>query len=284
MGERSRAAEPRLLRVGHSPDPDDAFMYFGLASGAVEVPGCRVEHVLEDIATLNRRAARGELEVTAVSARALVECAERYYVMTCGASVGRGYGPLVVARQPRPLAGARVAVPGRSTTAALLAELYLEPCTFVERPFDAIFAAIERGEVDAGVVIHEGQLTFAARGLVRLADLGKRWTEQTGLPLPLGVDLVRRDLGRELAAHFARALVESIRYAEEHEEEALAYALRFGRGVDRATGDRFVRMYVNRDTVDLGPEGKRALEELFRRAHERGLVARMPRLDFIAPA
>jgi 1,4-dihydroxy-6-naphthoate synthase len=270
-----------VLRFGHSPDPDDAFMFYGLATGAVRVRDFEVRHVLEDIESLNRRAQTAELEITAVSAHAYARLADRYWVMRTGASVGRGYGPLVVARGAAglgDLAGRLVALPGEWTTAALVFGLFAPPCTVVQRPFDAILDEVAEGRADAGVLIHEGQLTFADRGLRRLADLGELWQGETGLPLPLGLDVVRADLGRPLADEVSRGLRASIEYARAHEDDALDYALRYGRGLERERGRRFVNMYVNDDTLDLGDEGERALATLYRRAAERGLIARAPEL------
>jgi 1,4-dihydroxy-6-naphthoate synthase len=277
----------QVLRFGHSPDPDDAFMFYGFATGAVTVDGCRVEHVLEDIESLNRRAQTAELEMTAVSAHAYARLADRYWVMRTGASVGRGYGPLVVARAGAgpaglaDLAGRTVALPGAWTTAALVFGLYAPACRTVQRPFDAILDDVATGRADAGVIIHEGQLTFAEHGVRRLADLGELWRADTALPLPLGLDVVRRDLGRPLADAASRALLASIEYARAHEEEALDYALRYGRGLERELGRRFVNMYVNADTLDLGEEGERALGALYERAAARGLIERAPRLEIV---
>jgi 1,4-dihydroxy-6-naphthoate synthase len=274
----------RVLRFGHSPDPDDAFMFYGLATGAVRVRDYEVQHVLEDIESLNRRAQTAELEITAVSAHAYARLSDRYWVMRTGASVGRGYGPLVVAREAASLAdlaGRRVALPGAWTTAALVFVLYAPECKIVQRPFDAILGDVASGRVDAGVLIHEGQLTFADHGVRQLADLGQLWQAETGLPLPLGLDVVRADLGRPLADEVSRALRASIEYARAHEDDALDYALRYGRGLERELGRRFVNMYVNGDTLDLGDEGERALAALYHRAVERGILERAPVLVFV---
>lgn len=276
----------RVLRIGHSPDPDDAFMFYGLACGAVQIEGHRVEHVLEDIASLNIRALRGELEVTALSAAAYPHVAGNYRLLAAGASLGVGYGPVLVSRKEvraSDLAGRTVAIPGRSTTAYLLLCLYLEGFRAVEVPFDRIPQAVLHGEVDAGLLIHEGQLTHRRIGLVPVLDLGAQWQEETGLPLPLGLDAVRRDLGEDLQAGISRALAESIRYAFCYEEEALDYAMQFGRGIDRETCRRFVRMYVNDYTLDLGEDGKRALLALYERAHARGLIPAVPPIDPLPP-
>lgn len=273
-----------VLRIGHSPDPDDAFMFYGLACGAIEIKGHRVEHVLEDIASLNKRAMRGELEGTALSAAAYPHVAGGYRLLPVGASLGIGYGPLVVCREGArvgDLSGSTIAIPGRSTTSYLLLRLYLEDFQAVEIPFDRIPQAVLEGEVDAGLLIHEGQLTHPQLGLAPVLDLGARWREETGLPLPLGLDAVRRDLEEGLQAEISKALARSIRYAFTHEEEALDYALRFGRGIDRQTCRQFVHMYVNDYTLDLGEEGRRALLALYERAHRRGLIPAVPPLDLL---
>jgi 1,4-dihydroxy-6-naphthoate synthase len=271
-----------VLHIGHSPDPDDAFMFFGIATGAVSLPGWEVRHVLADIETLNEWAFRGTLEVTAISAAVYPWVAETYRLLRVGASVGRRYGPKLLARTPSSpddLRGRRIAVPGRYTTAFLLLRLYLPDCRPVPMAFDRIPTAVARGEVDAGLVIHEAQLTYPAWGLYEIADLGRWWAETTGLPIPLGVDVVRRDLGEAVAVAVADLLRRSILYAQVHADEALAYALRFGRGLDVETGRSFIRMYVNDDTLDLGPDGERALQTLYTMAHERGIVPTVPVLD-----
>jgi 1,4-dihydroxy-6-naphthoate synthase len=274
----------QVLRFGHSPDPDDAFMFYGFAAGAIRVRDYAVEHVLEDIESLNRRAQTAELEITAVSAHAYARLSDRYWVMRTGASVGRGYGPIVVARGVRSLselAGKRVALPGAWTTAALVYGLLAPPAEVVQRPFDAILRDVSSGAVDAGVIIHEGQLTFADHGLDRVADLGELWQSETGLPLPLGLDVVRRDLGRPLADEISHALRASIDYARAHEDEAVDYALRYGRGLDRELCRRFVNLYVNEDTLDLGVEGERAPRTLYARAVERGILEWAPELVIV---
>ncbi len=276
---------PRLLRFGHSPDADDAFMFYGFHAGLAEIPGARVEHVLEDIQSLNRRALeRGDLEITAVSAHAYAFLGDRYAVLACGASMGQGLGPVLVAREPRPLsslAGRRVAMPGPLTTAALLLRCECPDCLPVEVMFDRIPAAVAAGEVEAGVIIHEGQLTYRDEGLVKIVDFGELWRERDQLPVPLGLDVVRRDLGPPLMRAASVGFRASIQAALDHEEEALAYALRFGRGLDRARGRRFVRMYVNELTLDLGDTGRRALARLYERALAAGAIPRAPTLDVV---
>jgi 1,4-dihydroxy-6-naphthoate synthase len=275
----------RTLRFGHSPDADDAYMFFGFHSGRAGVAGCRVEHVIEDIQSLNRRALeRGDLEITAVSAHAYAHLADRYAVLSCGASMGIGYGPMVVARESRPLEslrGARVAIPGPLTTAALLLRLECPECVPVEVRFDRITAAVKAGEVEAGVIIHESQLTYEAEGLVKVLDFGELWLERDRLPVPLGLDVVRRDLGPELARAVSVGFRASIQDALDHEEEAIRYALQFGRGLDVPQGKRFVHMYVNELTLDMGERGRRALEALYARAVRGGLLPSAPALDVV---
>ncbi len=275
----------KTLSIGHSPDADDAFMFYGLACGRVAVPGYRVDHVLDDIETLNRRAHAAELDVTAISAAVYPEVQHHYRIMSCGASVGRRYGPVVLAREPlsiADLAGKRIAVPGQHTTAYLLFRLRVDAeIVPVMMGFDRIMGAVTAGEVDAGIVIHEGQLTWPSSGLRLVVDLGAAWTEETGLPIPLGLDVVRRGLGNDTMDAVARALKQSILLAHGEEETAVDYAMRFGRGVDRETCRAFVRMYVNDDTVDLGDDGRRALEALYDRAVRRGLLTTRPSLDIL---
>jgi 1,4-dihydroxy-6-naphthoate synthase len=275
----------RTLRFGHSPDADDAYMFFGFHTGRASVAGCRVEHVLEDIQSLNSRALeRGDLEITAVSAHAYASLAERYAVLACGASMGIGYGPVVVAREPRTLAslrGSRVAIPGPLTTAALLLRIECPECVPVEVMFDRIPAAVMRGDVEAGVIIHESQLTYRAEGLTKVLDFGELWQQRDGLPVPLGLDVVRRDLGPGLMRAVSAGFRASIEDALAHEEEAIRYALRFGRGLDVSQGKRFVHMYVNDLTLEMGETGRRALERLYARAVGAGLIASPPVLDVV---
>ena len=275
----------KILRVGHSPDPDDAFMFYGLAHGHVKIRDYRIEHVLEDIESLNRRAATRDLEVTAISAHAYPRVADAYHILATGASMGRGYGPVLVAKRPMPLAdlrGKRIAIPGPWTTAALLTAIYVEGHRPVEIMFDQIPQAVLAGDVDAGVVIHEAQLTYEAMGLAKIADYGELWAAETaGLPLPLGLDVVRADLGPELCRDINRGLRESIVYARAHLEEAIDYALTFGRGLERGLGKRFVGMYVSEDTVDMCQPGREALRLLFKRGAEKGVIPEVPELVVI---
>lgn len=289
MSSLDQPPQDGVLRFGHSPDPDDAFMFYGFEAGGVrvEVPGggrWKVEHVLEDIQSLNERAMRGELEITAVSAHAYPFVQDQYWVMRTGVSMGDGYGPLVVAREPmewKDLKGARIAIPGLLTTAMLTLKLFLPEFRPVLIPFDQILEYVRKGGADAGVVIHEGQLTYDRSGLVRVADLGRMWMDETGLPLPLGLDLVRKDLGHELASAASAALRQSITYAREHKEDAIAYALNYGRGLDAALGLRFVQMYVNDWTYDMGEKGRLALAALLDRAADAGLTPRVEDLRLV---
>jgi len=274
-----------LIRVAHSPDSDDAFMFYALAGGLIDTGDLEFEHVLADIESLNRAAFDGRYEVTAVSIHAYAHLDERYALLASGASMGDGYGPVVVTREPvgpAELASVDVAIPGTLTSAALALELWNPSLKTVVRSFDEIVPAVLAGEVGAGVVIHEGQLTWQEEGLHRVVDLGVWWGEQTGgLPLPLGGNVVRRDLGDELMARLARLLRRGIEYSLEHRSEALDYALGYGRGLDRGKADRFVGMYVNELTVDYGDRGRSAVRQLLERAHAAGLIPRIPRLDFI---
>lgn len=273
-----------VLKIGHSPDPDDAFMFCALSNGAVKIRDYRIEHVLEDIESLNQRAMREELEVTAISAHAYLSIADTYWIMATGASMGEGYGPVVVSRSARrkdQLKGKRIAIPGERTTAALLARIYLEDFDALVKPFDQIFDAVDSGEADAGVIIHEGQLTYASRGYHKVADFGELWEKDTGLPLPLGLDVVRRDLGLELAREINGAMRDSIDWAYANEEEALTYALKFGRGLERELGRRFVKMYVSGLTRDMGESGEKALETLYRKARESGVIDQAPEVELV---
>ncbi len=283
---------PRVIRLAHSPDADDAFMFWALAAGRIDTGGRRYAHELGDIESLNRRALAGELEVTAVSFHAYAHLADRYALLAHGASVGDRYGPRIVSPVPRPsdpraALGAPdllVAVPGELTTAFLTLKLYQPAARHVVVPFDQIEDYVARGRAQAGLLIHEGQLTFADRGLHLWADLGEWWHDETGLPLPLGGNVVRRDLGRALMQDIAHDLKASIQYGLSHRAEALAHATAYSRGLDADRTDRFVAMYVNDYTVDYGATGRRAVAELLRRAHGAGLVAGPVDVTFVAAA
>ncbi len=269
--------------LAHSPDADDAFMFWGLASGRVETPGLAFEHVLADIETLNRWAAEGRAEVTAVSAASYPRFARHYQPLLSGASVGEGYGPVVVARAGA--AGlppsARVGVPGRGTTARLLLKLWRGELEEVELRFDDVPAAVLSGAVDAGVLIHEGQLTFMEMGMELVEDLGRWWSEETGLPLPLGLVVVRRDLPLQVRQAISHAVRASVLAALASREEALEHALAFGRGLDPERATRFVGMYVNRETLELSPRAREGLLLLYRLGYQAGLLPEPPPLDFV---
>ncbi len=280
-----------LIRVGHSPDPDDAFMFYALAQEKIATGDYRFQHELVDIETLNRRAFSGELELTALSLHAYAHLSDRYLLCTCGASVGDRYGPLLVApspRSPEQLAHGTVAVPGTLTTAYLVLRMCLgAEFRQITAPFDQILDVVAarhyQGQpIDAGLIIHEGQLTYAEQDLHLVLDTGQWWADQTGLPLPLGANALRKDLSPQTIQDVHRLLQESIRYGLEHREEALKYALGFGRGLDRAKADRFVQMYVNDWTLELGDQGRRAVTELLTRGHAAGVIPQLVVPEFVA--
>jgi 1,4-dihydroxy-6-naphthoate synthase len=278
---------PRRVQVGHSPDPDDAFMFYAIAKEKIDLRGYEIVQVLEDIESLNRRCLEGELEVSAVSIHAYAHLAERYALMPCGASMGDGYGPIVVAREPMDpstLVERTIAVPGTMTSAFLSLQLYLgRSFSFKVVPFDQILDVVAAGDVDAGLVIHEGQLTYGDAGLHRVVDLGLWWADRTdGLPLPLGGNVVRKDLGPAVMKDLTEILAASIGYGLDHREPALTYALDFGRGLDDTLADRFVGMYVNELTRDYGERGRKAIERLLEEGAEAGLVPRIRDLEFVS--
>jgi 1,4-dihydroxy-6-naphthoate synthase len=273
------------ITVAHSPDSDDAFMFFGLASGAVDTRGIQVDQVLADIETLNRAALEGRYEVTAVSFHAFAHLVDRYALLPHGASMGDKYGPIVVARQdgPAQVKGTRIAIPGTLTTAYLTLRLYEPDFEYTVVPFDRIQQAVAEGQADAGLLIHEGQLTYAEEGLRKIVDLGEWWAEHTaGLPLPLGGNVIRRDLGHEMIRNVSKLLHDSIAYALSHREQAVEYALQFGRGLDRDRTDKFVGMYVNNLTLSYGERGRRAVERLLTDAYDKGLIPRPVPVEFAA--
>jgi 1,4-dihydroxy-6-naphthoate synthase len=274
-----------LIRLGHSPDPDDAFMFWGLASGRVDPRGFEFEHVLADIQTLNEWALEGRLEVTAISLHAYPHVQQHYALLPHGASMGSGYGPIVVAREPmsrEQLGGVRISVPGEMTTAFLVLRMYLGDFEYGEAPFDRILDQVREGQADAGLLIHEGQLTYDGLGLHKVVDLGEWWLLETGLPLPLGVNAARRDLGEDVLRELSSVLEASIRAGLDNREEALSYAGGFGRGLDAELTDRFVGMYVNELTCDYGDEGRAAVQELLRRGEAIGAFPEPVRVDFVA--
>ncbi len=278
-------AENRIIYVGHSPDPDDAFMFHALANGKIDTGGLIFKHELQDIETLNRRALKGELEVTAVSIHAYAYLLDKYALLPSGCSMGDRYGPMVVARRPcniDDLQKLRIAVPGTMTTAFLTLRLLL-PGGFEYDviPFDQIIEAVASGKYDAGLIIHEGQLTFQNQGLNLIVDLGVWWHEKTGLPLPLGGNVVRRDLGPKLIAQISSLLKQSIRYALDHRAEALQHALNYARDMDMKLADQFVGMYVNDWTLDYGPRGRQAVRRLLEEAHKAGIIPSIMDVEFV---
>ena len=275
----------KKITVAHSPDSDDAFMFYGLASGNVETGGIVVDQVLADIETLNRAAFEGRYEVTAVSFHAYAHLTHKYALLPHGASMGDRYGPIVVAREggPTEVKGTRIAIPGTLTTAYLALRIYEPGFEYVVVPFDQIQQAVLEGRAAAGLLIHEGQLTYADDGLRKIVDLGEWWAERTGgLPLPLGGNIIRRDLGPEMIARVSKMLHDSIAYALSHRAEAVEYALQFGRGLDRAKTDRFVGMYVNDLTLSYGERGRQGVERLMADAFDRGLIPQRVPVEFAA--
>ena len=272
------------IHVAHSPDSDDAFMFYALAAGKIDTEGLTYVHELQDIEGLNQRAMRGELEVTAVSIHAYAYLSDRYSLLPHGASMGDRYGPRLVAREPADrseVKGKRIAIPGPLTSAYLALQLYEPDFTPVFTPFDAIEDAVVTGEVDMGLLIHEGQLTFAERGLHLVADMGEWWFQETGLPLPLGGNVVRKDLGPELTRKISRHLRDSIAYGLEHRVGALDHAMQYARGLDRSKADTFVGMYVNDWTLDYGDRGRQAVRLFLQRGVEAGLVKKPVTVEFV---
>jgi 1,4-dihydroxy-6-naphthoate synthase len=275
----------RTIRVAHSPDSDDAFMFYALAENLIDTGDIEFVHELQDIETLNRRAMAGELEVTAVSIHAYAYIADRYALLPHGASMGEGYGPRLVAREalsPDELEGRSVAVPGLLTSAYLALRMFLPDVETEVVPFDEIIEHVAAGKADAGLIIHEGQLTFASEGLHLVTDLGEWWAGETGgLPLPLGGNVIRRDLGDHLIRRVSRLLRESIAYGLQHRAPAIAHARQYGRGLDESQTDEFVGMYVNQRTLDYGPDGRRAVQMFLDRGHAEGLIPRRVEVDFV---
>lgn len=274
----------QTIHVAHSPDSDDAFMFYALATNKVGLPGVKFTHVLSDIEDLNRRALAGEFEVTAVSFHAYPYLQDRYRLLNHGGSVGYGYGPMIVSARPmtpEEVRGKVIAIAGERTTSALALKLWAPEVKTTVIAFDQIIPAIVEGKVEAGLLIHEGQLTYASAGLHRVLDLGKWWLDETNLPLPLGGNVVRRDLPGDFAAELSKVLKASIQYGLEHREEALAYAHQFARDMDDRLADQFVGMYVNERTLGYGDDDKRAIAELLDRGHKLGIIPHAPRLDFL---
>ncbi|MCY3724430.1 MAG: ABC transporter substrate-binding protein [Candidatus Poribacteria bacterium] len=271
------------IRIGHSPDSDDAFMFYALAKGLIPTDPYEIVHVIEDIETLNQRALAAELEVTAISVHAYAYVAKDYVFMPCGASIGDQYGPLVVSKTPiDTLAGKRIAIPGKMTTAYLTLSLYQPNFEAETRPFDKILDAVQQDEVDAGLIIHEGQLTYAREGLHKVIDLGEWWYEETGLPLPLGANVIRRNLGTPKIREITALLKQSIQYSLEHRERGLAYAMTYARDMETALADKFVGMYVNDYTLDYGEKGRAGVRELLHRGTIAGIIPHGVEADFVS--
>ncbi len=280
----SVSAPVREINVAHSPDSDDAFMFYGLATNKVRVPGLRFNHTLCDIETLNQKAQEGVYDVTAVSFHAYPYIQDSYALMSCGGSVGDGYGPMVVS--PRPFSQSeikniKIAVPGKLTTAYLALMLFAPGIEVEVVPFDQIIPQVLEGKYEAGLIIHEGQLSYSKAGLQRVVDLGKWWQKVTGLPLPLGGNAIRRALGAETIASVSQALRDSIQYALDHREEALSYAMQFARDLDTQLADKFVGMYVNERTLDYGDDGREAVRRLLDMGHKAGIIPITPRVEWV---
>jgi 1,4-dihydroxy-6-naphthoate synthase len=275
----------REISIAHSPDSDDAFMFYGLATNKVRVPGYKFTHTLTDIETLNHRAINEAFyDVTAISFHAYPYLQEKYTLMACGGSVGEGYGPMIVSSRKLTLPQVRktrIAVPGTLTTAYLTLKLFAPEVETAVVPFDKIIPAVAAGEFDAGLIIHEGQLTYANDGLIKLLDLGQWWREQTGLPLPLGGNAIRRSLGPETLLTTTNALRNSIQHALDNREEALAYAMQFARDLDPTLANRFVGMYVNERTLNYGPDGREAIQKLLAMGFDRGVIPHRANVDFV---
>ncbi len=280
------AAHPtKEISIAHSPDSDDAFMFYGLATSKIRVPGFKFRHTLTDIETLNQRAIKEAFyDVTAISFHAYPYIQENYALMACGGSVGEGYGPMIVARQPythEEIRKTRVAIPGVLTTAYLTLKIFAPEIETVAVPFDRIIPEVLAGNFDAGLIIHEGQLTYSHSGLHKVIDLGQWWREQTGLPLPLGGNAIRRSLGRETMLTVTQALRDSIQHALDNREAALEYAMQFARDLDTRLADKFVGMYVNERTLNYGEDGKDAIRKLLQMGHERGIIPAAAKIDFV---
>jgi 1,4-dihydroxy-6-naphthoate synthase len=275
--------DKREITLGHSPDPDDAFMFYALAADKIETEGLSFRHVIEDIETLNRRALKGELDITAVSIHAYAYVLDQYALLTSGASIGDNYGPLIIAPKPmslEELRAVKIAVPGKMTTAYLALRLCVGDVDTVVIPFDQIMDAVERGDAGAGLLIHEGQLTYADRGFYKVADLGEWWMQETGLPLPLGGNAIKKSLGPELIEKVSRLLRESIEYGLAHRTDAVRHSMAYARGMKTELADKFVGMYVNDYTIDYGDRGREAVRLLLERGHQAGIIPNPVEIQF----
>jgi 1,4-dihydroxy-6-naphthoate synthase len=283
--QTATAEKLRIISVAHSPDSDDAFMFYGLATNKVRIPGLEFQHTLCDIETLNRKALEGHYDVTAISFHAYPYLQEKYALLTSGGSVGEGYGPMVVSTRALSLDDMKertIAVPGTMTTAYLALKLFAPQIETSVVPFDQIIPRVLAGDYEAGLIIHEGQLTFSRSGLHRILDLGQWWREQTGLPLPLGGNAIKRDLGIELMRHVGSALRQSIQYGLDHRSEALNYAMQFARDLDPEMANRFVGMYVNQRTLDYGDDGRAAITRLLEMGYKAGIIPIAPNVEFVS--
>jgi 1,4-dihydroxy-6-naphthoate synthase len=278
------ATKTRTITVAHSPDSDDAFMFYGLATNKVRTPGLKFAHTLCDIETLNRRALEGFFDVSAISFHAYPYVQQKYALLPHGGSVGDGYGPMIVAARPytiEEIKREKIAVPGTLTTAYLTLKIFDPRIETEVVPFDRIIPEVQQGKYVAGLIIHEGQLTFAASGLHKVLDMGRWWRDRTGLPLPLGGNAVRRDLGEDVIHSVSSALRRSIQYALDHREEALQYALQFARDLEPHLANQFVGMYVNQRTLDYGDDGRQAVERLLTMGYEAGIITQKPQVEFV---
>ncbi len=278
------STQVRDISVAHSPDSDDAFMFYGLATNKVRVSGLKFNHTLCDIETLNQKAKEGFYDITAISFHAYPYLQDKYALLASGGSVGEGYGPMIVSSRPITLDEVRkkkIAIPGMLTTAYLTLKLCAPEIETEIVPFDQIIPAIQRGDYEAGLIIHEGQLTYSRDGLHKVLDLGIWWRDLTGLPLPLGGNAIRRDLGRELMSSCGQALKDSIQYGLDHRDEALEYAMQFARDLDPAMANRFVGMYVNERTIDYGTDGREAIEKLLNMGYDAGIITKKPKMDWV---
>jgi 1,4-dihydroxy-6-naphthoate synthase len=294
--EQMKKENPEILTLGHSPDPDDAFMFYAMAENKIDLRGYRFKHRLEDIQTLNERAQRGELHISAISIHAYPYVADKYALLPCGASMGDGYGPLMVRKHPTPiqrstpnqernaresLRNATIAVPGNMTSAFLALQLFLGEFNFIVVPFDKIFDFVESGRTDAGLIIHEGQLTYARSGFEKVVDLGEWWKRQTGLPLPLGGNVVRKDLPLPVRRDISEIIRESIDYGLTHRDEAVAYSLAYARDMNSQLASKFIGMYVNEFTRDYGQIGRAAISKFLSDAHDKGYVDIPIEVEFV---
>ena len=278
------SSEVREIKIAHSPDSDDAFMFYGMATNKVRVPGLKFTHELCDIETLNRRALEGVFDVTAISFHAYPYLQDKYALMPSGGSVGEGYGPMIVATKPYTMSEikkVKIAVPGTMTTAYLSLKLFSPTIETEVVPFDQIIPQVLEGKYEAGLIIHEGQLTYAKSGLHKIVDMGKWWRDMTGLPLPLGGNAIKRDLGEDLMVKVCRALKDSIQHALDHREQALQYAMQFARDLEKDQADKFVGMYVNERTLDYGPDGREAVARLLDMGYNAGVITEKPKVDWV---